>query len=89
MQIGEKINYTGQKYTGLTNLFKHIEYCCATWEACSWQEWVHHFVHTLDMIPRNTSIELRQGTLDWEELANIFTHTFEFPYHHPLIGNAL
>ena len=43
------------------------------------------------MIPRNwyTLVELRRGTLDWEEIATRFTHTFDFAYDHPSIDIAL
>ena len=61
IRFREEINYTIQKYTLLINFVDHIEYCRATWEACPRQEWVHQFIHTLDMIPRRwyTSVELR------------------------------
>ena len=49
----ENISYTSKKYKGLTNPIGHIEYCHVTWEAFLRQEWVHKFVHTFDMIPRN------------------------------------
>ena len=89
--FGEKISYTGQKCTWLTNPIEHIEYCRATGEAWSWEEWVHHFVHTLDMIPRHcyTSVELQRGTLEWDELAARFTRTFKFVDDHPSIVVAL
>ena len=43
------------------------------------------------MIPRNwcTFVELRRGTLEWEELATSFTHAFEFIDDHPIIDVAL
>ena len=76
----ENMFYIGQKYTGLTNPVDHIENCRTTWKTSPRQEWVHQFIHTLDMIPRNryTSVELRRWTIEWEELATSFTHTFRF-----------
>ena len=43
------------------------------------------------MVPRNwyTSVELRRGTVEWEELTAGFTHTFEFSSEHPIIDDAL
>ena len=43
------------------------------------------------MVPRNwyTSMELRRGTVKWEELATSFTDTFEFAREHPTIDVAL
>ena len=64
----------------MTNPVKQIEYCRATWEACSRQEWVHPFIHTLDILPRNwySSVELQRETIVWEDIATSFTHTFSF-----------
>ena len=87
----EDIRYIGRKYTGLTNPIEHIEYCRVTWEACLRQEWVHQFIHTLDMIPRSwyTSVELRQGTIEWDELNTRFIHKFEFSNDHLSIDVTL
>ena len=89
--FGEEINYIGRKYTILIDHVKHIEYCRTTWQEYPWQEWVHHFIHTLDMIPRNwyTSVELKWGTLECEKLSSSFTHIFEFIDDHPFIDVAL
>ena len=75
----------------MTNPIEHIEYCRVTWEACPREECVHQFIHTLYMIPRNwyTSIEMRRGTIEWDELATSFTHTFEFVNDHSSINVAL
>ena len=85
------MTYTSQKYIGLTNPVKPIEYYCVTWETCPWREWVHHFVHTLYMIPRHRYIlvDTQRGTLQWDEMATIFTCTFKFNDDHPLIDAAL
>ena len=91
VRFGEKILYNGQKYTGMTNPVNHIEHCRATWEMSSRHEWANQFIHTLEMIPRKwyTSVELRWGTIEWEELAASFTHTFEFVDGHPSIDVSL
>ena len=75
----------------MTNLVEHIKYFRAPLEACLRQEWVLQFIHTVDMIPRRwyTSVELRQGTIEWHELANSFIHTFEFVDDHPSIDATL
>ena len=43
------------------------------------------------MVLRNwyTLVELQRGTLEWDELATRFTHTFEFAGDHPTIDAAL
>ena len=83
IRFGEEINYTGHNYIGLTNLVKHIKYCPMTWDAFPQQEWIHQFIHTLYMIPRNlnTSVELQRGSLEWEEFAVIFTIIVDFTTH--------
>ena len=57
----EEISYHDQKYTGLIDHVEHIGHCRNNWKEYPRQEWVHQFIHTLEMIPRNwyTSIELR------------------------------
>ena len=43
------------------------------------------------MIPRSryTSVELKQGTIEWDELDTSFIHTFEFVDDHPSIDATL
>ena len=55
------------------------------------QEWVHHFIHTLEMTLRcqYTSIDLRQGNHNWDEVGNQFVHTFAFVDEHPIVDIAL
>ena len=74
----------------MTNPIEHIEYCHSTWEACPQHELVHQSIHTLDIIPRNlnTSVELRRGTIEWDELATSSKHTFDFVDDHPSIDVA-
>ena len=87
----EEISYTGRKYTRLRNHDEHINHCHTTWQEYPWQEWVHWFIHTLEMVPRNwyTSVELLQGTLEWEYLSTIFMHTFYFASEQPTFDVAL
>ena len=61
IRFGKEISYIDCKYTGMTNPVEHIEQYRLTWQEYPRQEWVHHFIHTLDMIPRNwyTYVELR------------------------------
>ena len=89
--FGEEISYNRCKYIVLTNPVKHIDYYHMTWQKYLLQEWVHHFIHTLDMIPRKwyTSVELWRWNIEWEELATSFTHTFEFTDDHPSIDVSL
>ena len=35
------------------------------------------------------SMELRQGTQDWEGIAKKFAHTFEFTNEHPIVDASL
>ena len=49
---------------------------------------MHLFIHTLDMIPRNsyTSLELRRGTADWDNLIEVLsTHSVMDMSVHPLM----
>ena len=38
---------------------------------------------------RYASMELRQGTQEWEGLAKQFAHTFEFSDDHPIVDVAI
>ena len=75
----------------LMNPVDHIENCHATSKTCVREEWVHQFIHTLYMIPRNwyTSIEIRQGTIECEEIASSFIDTFRFGDDNPPIDIAI
>ena len=43
------------------------------------------------MVPRNwyASMDLRRGTIEWEDLVTRFTHTFEFASENPTIDATL
>ena len=89
--FGEEATTMSHKYTGLSNAVKHINQCRTAFAEYPRQEWVHHFIHTLEMTPRSwyTSMELRQGTQDWEEVAKQFVHTFEFVDEKPIVDATL
>ena len=80
-----------QRYIGLSNHVEHINQCRIAFAEYPRKEWVHHFIHTLEMTPRSwyTSMELRQGNQEWEGLAKKFAHTFEFSDERPTIDVAL
>ena len=56
-----------QKYTGLSNPVENLNQSHTTFVENQQHEWVHHFIHTLEMKPMHwyTSMELQQGTDDW------------------------
>ena len=91
IRFGEEIIYADKKYMGLSYLGKHIEHFPTTLKEYPRHEWVHQFIHTLEMVPRGryTSKELRQGTSEWEILTINFTQTFEFTSEHPTINVVL
>lgn len=69
-----------KKYTRKDDLRKHLVQWTKAWGEISQLEWVHIFIHTLDVIIRNwyLEMELRQGTVDWDEMKEIFLLTFSF-----------
>ena len=69
-----------QRYTKLLDPVEHLEQCSAAFSNYPRQEWVHHFIHTLEMAPRGwyASMELCQETKEWEKVAQNFTYTFHF-----------
>ena len=89
--FGEEVTTVSHKYTGLVNHVEHINQFQTTFAEYPRQEWVHHFIHTLEMTPRRwyTSMELRQGTKYWEGLIKQFAHTFEFANEQPTVDAML
>ena len=81
----------GKNHTGLTDPIDHLEICRATWKTVPQQEWVDLYIHTLDLRPGNsyTLVDLGGKTLDWDELANNFQHTFRFTDNSPMIDVSL
>ena len=91
IRFGEEISYDDKKYTRLSDPVKHIKHCHTNWKTYPRWEWVHRFIHTLEMVPRvwYTSEELQRGTYEWESLTVKFTQTFEFTSEHPTVDVAL
>lgn len=50
--------FEGVKYAGDTSLVDHVNLCIEEWRKIPQMEWVHRFVSTLDIIPRNWYIKL-------------------------------
>jgi hypothetical protein len=55
------------------------------------EEWPHHFIHTLEVIPVNwyKDQELCKGTTTWMTLQQNFTVTFSFEHENPNINASL
>ena len=89
--FGEGILYVREKCTGLTSPVEHINTCSTMWKDIPKKEWVHMFIHTLDLIPRNwyMSLELWRGTAEWDELARNFKQTFSYEDEIPMMDAAL
>jgi hypothetical protein len=51
------------------------------------KEWIHKFIHTLDMIPKNwyLEVEVHIETMDWDELTQRFKVTITFEDESPLV----
>jgi len=64
VRFREGVQYVEGKYNGLANPTDHIMKCTVTWRQIPKYEWMLMFVHTLDIIPKNSYIELelRHGT---------------------------
>lgn len=79
------------KYDGKVDPREHIHLCTTTWEEIPRHEWVHGFIHTLEIIPQNWYLEteLRHGTMSWEDMADGFILTFSFEDDFPCIDSAL
>ena len=91
IRFWEEISFPNKKYTGLTDLGECVEHCRRIWKEHLRQEWVHRFIHTLEIVPRTwyTSKELQRGTIEWERLFVRFTQTFKFVSEHPTMDVAL
>jgi hypothetical protein len=55
-----------QKYDGIGQPREHIEKCITQWILVTPKEWPHHFIHTLEGIPRicYRKLELHRGTIN-------------------------
>ena len=91
IRVGEKLDGIECQYDGQTDPRLHIELYTKKWQHRSPNEWVHLFVHTLDISSRNwyTETELHRGTENWPLLVDGFELTFNFESECPKIDNAL
>jgi hypothetical protein len=53
VRFGTKVDYIAQKYAGVSDPVKHIAQCRNIWSLIPKKEWMHKFIHTLDIIPKN------------------------------------
>ena len=58
--FGEEVTLVYHKYSGLENPMEHLNQCRIVFAEYSREEWVHHFIHALEMTPRTwyASMEL-------------------------------
>ena len=91
VRFREEFTWVKHKYLGLANPVEHINDCCIAFAEYPREEWVHHFIHTLEMKPRTwyASMELRQGTQEWEGITKKFRQTFEFVEEEPTVDVVL
>jgi hypothetical protein len=80
-----------EKYDGIGQPREHIDKCITQWRLVPPEEWPHHFIHTLEGIPRNwyTKLELHRGTVNWKDLQQNFVITFAFEHENPEIDTTL
>jgi hypothetical protein len=71
-----------EKYDGIWKSREHVDKCIIKWILVPPEEWPHHFIHTLEGIPRNWYTELEQHgeTANWEEMQLNFVVTFSFEH---------
>ena len=74
-------------------MWGHIDYCVIMWkeQLVPEEEWVHRFIHKLDMVPTNLYVqqELRCATTTWCKLVEYFMDTFNFNSDDFLVDWAL
>ena len=75
------------KFNGQNSPQEHLKQCYAAWEHVPREEWVHKFVHTLEPIAKNwyTEVELRHGTVSWDDLVDSFMLTFSINEFFPTL----
>ena len=68
-----------------------MEACVKAWKLRNADEWVHLFIHTLDIIPKSWYIEikLQRGIETWSLLIEGFQLTFGFESEYLEIDDAL
>jgi hypothetical protein len=89
--LAEQENKYVEKYDGMGQPREHVDICITQWILVPPEEWPHHFIHTLEGIPRNwyTELELRRETANWEEMQQNFVITFAFEHENPEIDTTL
>jgi len=67
-------NQLTKKYTRKDDSREHLARWTKVWGGIPQPEWVHIFVHTLDVIPKSWYLEtkLRNGTTNWDEMKEKF-----------------
>jgi hypothetical protein len=80
-----------EKCDGIGQPKEHIDRCMIQWILVPPEEWPHHFIHTLEGIPKNLYIEQeqRRETKNWEEIQQNFVVTFSFEHEIPEINTTL
>ena len=70
---------------GLSNHKDNITNYVEAWSVVHQQEWVHRFILTLDIVPKNWYIELEvhRGTTNWADLSQKFLVTSSFEHDNP------
>jgi len=78
------------KYDAKVDPQEHIHRCTSVWKEIPKQEWVHGFIHTLEMIPMNWYLETepRHGTTNLTNLVEGFMPTFSFEDDFPSIDST-
>jgi len=91
IRFGGTSEYISGKYSGITSPRDHIVTCGYVWNELPKEVWSHMFIHTLDNIPKNwyMQLELRQETVDWEELTKNLITTFNFEDEDVMVETAL
>lgn len=82
-----------EKYSRMWCTKIHLKQCItiSTRGRVPQQEWVHQFIHILDVILAKKYIELEvhRGTHDWDKVAQNFTATFSFEAKELVLEEAL
>ena len=80
-----------EKYEGFGQHQENVDNCMVQWRLVPPEELPHHFIHTLEDIPRNwyTEQEQLRETANWEEIQHNFVVTFSFEHESPEIDRTL
>ena len=91
VRFGTDIDYIAKKYTRVSDPKDHVEKCKNIWSSIPKKEWMHRFIHTLDIIPKNRYLELEmhRETKNWDELTKRFKVKFTFEHKSPLVDVVL